>query len=239
MSSQPAEPAPKTKPPGCRKRNNPNDQGYRHDLYPQEKEAQRQIALCFDRAGEYPLPPPETPKRDFKEKTMPLIVEDGTLPAGANSFASVADADAYHAARLTAAWTDELAEVQKEAALIRASDWLNRKGMWNGRKASRSQRMAWPRAGVSTQDGEIAPDEIPAEVVEACCELAGFFVEQDYLAPLDRGGDIASLSVDVISIAYNGTAPAETVFPSLSGLLAGLGTVNTGKGGGIMEVGRG
>lgn len=46
---------------------------------------------------------------------MPLIVEDGTLPAGANSFASVADADAYHAARLTAAWTDELAEVQKEA----------------------------------------------------------------------------------------------------------------------------
>lgn len=162
---------------------------------------------------------------------MPLIVEDGTLPAGANSFASVADADAYHAARLTAAWTDELAEAQKEAALIRASDWLNRKVMWNGRKASRSQRMAWPRAGVSTQDGEIAPDEIPAEVVEACCELAGFFVEQDYLAPLDRGGDIASLSVDVISIAYNGTAPAETVFPSLSGLLAGLGTVNTGKGG--------
>ena len=49
---------------------------------------------------------------------MPLLVEDGTLPAGANSFASVADADAYHAARLTAAWTDELAKAQKEAALI-------------------------------------------------------------------------------------------------------------------------
>ncbi|MFR9041161.1 MAG: DnaT-like ssDNA-binding protein, partial [Bilophila wadsworthia] len=26
---------------------------------------------------------------------MPLIVEDGTMPAGANSFASLADADAY------------------------------------------------------------------------------------------------------------------------------------------------
>ena len=98
----------------------------------------------------------------------------------------------------------ELAEAQKEAALIRASDWLNRKVMWNGRKASRSQRMAWPRAGVSTQDGPVPSDEVPAEVVEACCELAGFFVEQDYLAPLDRGGDIASLGVDVISIAYNG-----------------------------------
>lgn len=170
---------------------------------------------------------------------MPLIVEDGTLPAGANSFASVADADAYHVARLTAAWADELTAAQKEAALIRASDWLNRKVAWAGHKATRTQRMAWPRTGVITQDGEIAPDEIPAEVIEACCELAGFFVEQDYLAPLDRGGDIASLSVDVISIAYNGTAPAETVFPSLSGLLAGLGTVSTGKGGGIMEVGRG
>ena len=80
---------------------------------------------------------------------------------------------------------------------------------------------------------------IAKRLKKACCELAGFFVEQDYLAPLDRGGDIASLGVDVISIAYNGTAPAETVFPSLSGLLAGLGTVCTGKGGGIMEVGRG
>ena len=60
--------------------------------------------------------------------------------------------------------------------------------MWNGRKASRSQRMAWPRSGVVTQDGEISPDEIPAEVVEACCELAGFFVEQDYLAPLTGAG---------------------------------------------------
>ena len=124
--------------------------------------------------GGIPSAPARNQERDFKEKTRPLIVEDGTLPAGANSFASVADADAYHAARLTAAWTDELAEVQKEAALIRASDWLNRKVMWNGRKASRSQRMAWPRSGVVTQDGEIAPDEIPAEVVEACCELAGF-----------------------------------------------------------------
>ena len=121
---------------------------------------------------------------------MPLIVEDGTLPAGANSFASVADADAYHAARLTAAWTDELAEVQKEAALIRASDWLNRKVMWNGRKASRSQRMAWPRSGVVTQDGEISPDEIPAEVVEACCELTGFLLEQHYPPPLTPAGTL-------------------------------------------------
>ena len=157
---------------------------------------------------------------------MPLIVEDGTMPAGANSFASLADADAYHAARLTEAWADSLAGDKKEAALIRATDWLNRKVRWEGCKTTRKQRI-------------VPSDEVPAEVVEACCELAGFFVEQDYLAPLDRGGDIASLSVDVISIAYNGTAPAETVFPSLSGLLAGLGTVNTGKGGGIMEVGRG
>ena len=170
---------------------------------------------------------------------MPLIVEDGTMPAGANSFASLADADAYHAARLTEAWADSLAGDKKEAAMIRATDWRNRKVRWEGCKTTRKQRIAWPRTGVATQDGPVPSDEVPAEVVEACCELAGFFVEQDYLAPLDRGGDIASLSVDVISIAYNGTAPAETVFPSLSGLLAGLGTVNTGKGGGIMEVGRG
>ena len=130
--------------------------------------------------------------------------------------------------------TDELAEIQKEAALIRASDWLNRKVMWNGRKASRSQRMAWPRSGVVTQDGEIAPDEIPAEVVEACCELAGFFVEQDYLAPLDRGGDIASLSVDVISTPTT-ARPRRKQYSSLSPAAPGSVRLH-GQGRGIMEV---
>lgn len=128
---------------------------------------------------------------------------------------------------------------KKEAALIRATDWLNRKVRWEGCKTTRKQRMTWPRTGVATQDGPVLSDEVPAEVVEACCELAGFFVEQDYLAPLDRGGEIASMTVDVVSIAYAGTAPAETVFPSLSGLLRGLGVVNTDKGSGIVEVGRG
>lgn len=170
---------------------------------------------------------------------MPLIVENGTLPAGANSYADLAEADAYHAARLTEAWAGAVTQAQKEAALIRASDWLNRKVMWSGRKASRLQRMAWPRLGVVTGDGGIPADEVPAQVVDACCELAGFFVEQDYLAPLERGGDIASLGVDVISVAYKGTAPAETVFPSLSGLLEGLGTVRGGKGRGVVEAGRG
>ena len=103
---------------------------------------------------------------------MPLIVEDGTMPAGANSFASLADADAYHAARLTEAWADSLAGDKKEAALIRATDWLNRKVRWEGCKTTRKQRMAWPRTGVATQDGPVPSDEVPAEVVEACCELA-------------------------------------------------------------------
>lgn len=143
---------------------------------------------------------------------MPLIVEDGTLPAGANSFADLAEADAYHAARLRAAWTGEVTDAQKEAALIRASDWLNRKVTWAGHKISGTQRMAWPRLGVATHDGAIPADEIPAQVVDACCELAGFFVEQDYLAPLDRGGDIASLNVAVISIAYNSK---ESIKPSI------------------------
>ena len=83
---------------------------------------------------------------------MPLIVEDGTMPAGANSFASLADADAYHAARLTEAWADSLAGDKKEAALIRATDWLNRKVRWEGCKTTRKQRIAWPRTGVATQD---------------------------------------------------------------------------------------
>lgn len=35
---------------------------------------------------------------------MPLIVEDGTMPEGANTYASVADADAYLLSRGVSGW---------------------------------------------------------------------------------------------------------------------------------------
>ncbi|SEJ87456.1 hypothetical protein SAMN05518849_11680 [Sphingobium sp. AP50] len=54
---------------------------------------------------------------------MSIIVEDGSGIPQSNSFASVAEADAFHALRLYADWTDA-GEPQKVSALVRATDYV-------------------------------------------------------------------------------------------------------------------
>ena len=171
---------------------------------------------------------------------MPLIVEDGTLLAGANSFASVADADAYHAARLTAAWTDELAEVQKEAALIRASDWLNRKVMWNGRKASPLAAHGVAPVGRGHAGRGNSLDEIPGG---KSSRLAANWRASSSNRTTSRrstgGGDIASLSVDVDQHRLQRHGPRRKQYSSPVRPARRARHSQHGRGGGIMEVGRG
>lgn len=87
---------------------------------------------------------------------MPLIVEDGTMPAGANSFASLADADAYLVPR--SLWTettqDDAAMVtRKESALMRATDYLNTLS-WVGYVEDWQRTMSWPREDVPIPRGK-------------------------------------------------------------------------------------
>ena len=53
---------------------------------------------------------------------MAFVTEDGTGLAEANSYVSVAEADAYHADRGNAAWIGE--DSAKQSALIKATDYL-------------------------------------------------------------------------------------------------------------------
>lgn len=103
---------------------------------------------------------------------MTLITTPGA--ADANSYASVAEADAYHTARGNSAWTGT--DAAKEAALIRATEWLDgRYGeQWPGtRWRLREQSLEWPRAYAMDRDGTgIDGDTIPPEVVKATCEAA-------------------------------------------------------------------
>lgn len=158
-----------------------------------------------------------------------LIKEDGQRPVGANTYASLDEANAYHRSRNTAVWpkVDEAeARTQKSAALVRATDWLNSRVRWAGRKQDWQQLMAWPRVGVLLPEGPVPGDQIPPQVVDACCELAGHFMTADSLSPRERGGQVVSETVDCLSVTYAAGAPAETLFPKVSGLLAGLGTAD-------------
>lgn len=103
---------------------------------------------------------------------MALVVEDGTGKETADSYASVADADAYHGARGNAAWA-ALSSTVKEQLLRRATDYLGAyDAAWKGCRVSSSQALAWPRRGVDAHEFEVPSTVVPKAVTVAVCILA-------------------------------------------------------------------
>lgn len=56
---------------------------------------------------------------------MALIVEDGTIVPNANSYVTLAEADAWYAARGDETWAAIEPEAKRESLLIAAADYLN------------------------------------------------------------------------------------------------------------------
>lgn len=104
---------------------------------------------------------------------MALITTPGA--ANADSYASLADATAYHAANGNASWA-AAASGDQETALRRATAWIDAtyRGRWQGSRVNgRDQALDWPRYNVTDLGGwPVDYATIPAEVVNATCEAA-------------------------------------------------------------------
>ena len=167
-----------------------------------------------------------------------LIIEDGMMPEGANTFATVEEADAYFAARNDSGWPVPFSDLDadpntpaKEAALIRAADYLNTL-QWNGEKVDFDWQLCWPRRGCTVGNASVPEDIVPRLVRTACLELAReFFGGTDILAPQEHGNRVQSETVGPISTTYFDDASAETYFPAVAGLLSQYLRVIPGKGG--------
>lgn len=172
---------------------------------------------------------------------MALIIEDGTMPEGANAFVTMAEADAYLSAR-SLQWPMPESDVAqdenltaKEAAIVRASDYLNTLA-WRGSKVDWNWPMSWPRkdAPIPGETEKCIPETVvPVQVKRACMELAAlFFAGEDLLAAVERGGRIASETVGPISTSYFDDASSETFYPAVAGLIGDFLTVIPGEAGG-------
>lgn len=88
---------------------------------------------------------------------MALVVEDGTAKANSNAYDSVANCQTYY--------TDMgYSDTPTEATLIRGSRFADRRHRTRlaGFKVTSGQAMAWPRWGVTDEDGNVvASDAIP------------------------------------------------------------------------------
>lgn len=154
---------------------------------------------------------------------MTLVVEDGSGLETANSYVSLADCNTYHSDRGNSTWTG--ADADKEAAIIRGTQYLEShyRTRWNGVRVSRDQGLAWPRYDVVDPDGwDIDSDEVPQEVVSACCEAALRALTTDMQPDLERGGAVKSETVGPVSVTYADGASAKTKFTAIDDLLSGL-----------------
>ena len=101
---------------------------------------------------------------------MALVKEDGSIVAGANSYANATDADTYQTDRGRQAWLDADSAV-KDAALVRATEYIeSRFGLkFAGEPLGDVQTLAWPRSGACypRTGNDFPTDEVPVDVVNA------------------------------------------------------------------------
>jgi len=159
---------------------------------------------------------------------MTIEVEDGTGLDDAVSYVAADDATDYFAARGIEAWAEE-GEASQEAALVRATaaldSWL--RGRWLGKKATQAQSLAWPRTGVTDEEGyEIADDVVPVQVVQATCEIALVELTERFLQQsVSKDNTVASETVGPISVSYRADAPTIKYYPHIEALLRGLANI--------------
>ncbi len=102
---------------------------------------------------------------------MALIIEDGSLPAGADSFVTVAEvrafADALAFTGLPVDDADLEPHCRKSANYVRSIEYK-----FQGIRISVDQALTWPREPVYIYGFEFPSDEIPQELKDGCCQLA-------------------------------------------------------------------
>lgn len=149
---------------------------------------------------------------------MTLIVENGTGLSTAESYISVADADARHTAMGNTDWTGT--DAVKEAALRRATAFMeqNYRLRWKGTRLLRAQALSWPRYGAIVDSWEIESTVVPADVANACADLA----LKALAGPLtqDQTRAVIREKVGPLETEYSAYSPQGTRYVSVCNALA-------------------
>lgn len=161
---------------------------------------------------------------------MTLVVEDGTAKADAESYCSVAAATAYHAALGNAAWAALASDTVREQMLRRATAYMRQvyRQRWSGYRYTATQALDWPRSfvylesfvhgAVGTYPYLVANNVVPADVVNACAELALRASSATLLG--DLGQAKTRVKVGPIETEYAAQSPQVKRYPAVDAMLA-------------------
>lgn len=154
---------------------------------------------------------------------MTLIVETGAGLPAAESYASIAAADSRCASLGKTAWAT-LAEADKEIALRKAMIFMaTYRTRWAGRRVYQQQALDWPRYGVVVDGFTVPSTIVPADVVNACIDLAVRAGQgEDLLPDLDTGSNVVKKTkVGPLEDEYfQNTTDARERFVAVDALLA-------------------
>lgn len=145
---------------------------------------------------------------------MALVLNATPGATDANSYPTLADANAYHEGRLhTSDWTSAT-DANKEAGLVWATRIIDTGYVWNGSKYSNVQSLEWPRFGVENSS------VVPVRLKDSVSEFAMLLIREDRtedLTPTELTSVVAgSIKVDMK------TAKASLIPAHVDSMLVGL-----------------
>ncbi|HPE48703.1 MAG TPA: hypothetical protein PLR76_09905 [Hyphomonas sp.] len=146
-----------------------------------------------------------------------------TLTVGTNTYATLAEADAYAATRSWAATWAALADAVREQRLADAAIYLDTSYTWKGQIADEDQVMSWPRVLVRDKEGRlIASDAYPTVLKYAQVELA--YLASAALVTNESAGQVTALTAGSVSLTFKDsqTASEASKYRSIDRLLTGL-----------------
>lgn len=145
---------------------------------------------------------------------MTFIPEDNTGLSNANSYVTLAWADAYWDSR--GGWTGS--DAHKEVALVKATDYLEATygRNWSGEKLVSTQALAWPRV-----DSLGVEWDIPLQLMQATAMLAKEALATELIQNTARA--TKREKVDVIEVEYMDNAAPTVQRPAIDGLLLNTG----------------
>ena len=129
---------------------------------------------------------------------MALIVEDGSIVIGANSYVSVAEIRAFCSARGISL---PVADPDVEVMAIQAFDYIESfRSRYKGRTTTDNQRTSWPRSGVVIECYSVPSNEIPWQLKEAQSQATGEALEADLMP--NSTAAVKREKVDVLEVEY-------------------------------------
>ena len=153
-----------------------------------------------------------------------MIVEDGTGLTDSNSYVSVVFADDYFSARGVSEWS-VLTTEQKEALLIKATDFIDNIYQWNGKRQFKTQALRFPRVEIRDYEGTEIKG-IPTCLKQAVCDASLIANSGELFQTQEANGQVVSEKIGELAFTYaNGkkeTVTSATLYDSINTKLRGL-----------------